>query len=529
MCRKINEFWIRFITWIAIIVFTMLAVMNVLITGYFKTTYAEWTYFRIDYFWLGLPLIALFIWGASAVQRKVGFEKLSGTAIVTFLFTYAFLWGIGWIAMSKSTPIADRWYVSAIAESFIEGDYSWYDTGKYLFWYPYQTGIAACIELIYRLFGAGNYNVVKVVNAVAVAASFVAVYSCTGIIFEEESGATKRTKRIQNIAAVLSFGCIAAMFFVTYVYGNLIGMALALWAVYFELRFLKEHRAVYILPATVLVTLAYIVKSNYAIVIVGMVMFLLLDALRNKKAVTVLLAAAMVVCSVGGSKGLMAYYSHRADRQFNDGVPKIMWVQMGLKEGWFGYGTYDRSTIDIYKKYNYDGALASEEAKEIIGQRLKEFVQDPVYGAGFFFEKTALQWCEPTYQSIWESNCADNHYGEISDFTQNIYTGWLHEVLVIFMDIYQSLIWLCAAAWVILNKNKMNEKKLLLITIILGGFAFHTFWESKSQYVLQYFVMLIPYGAAGLSNIIEIINKCLDRQSANRRLIRRQDDEMEDI
>lgn len=499
--QKINRFWIKLITVIAIIVFSMLAIMNVCVTGYFKTTYAEFTYFRIDYFWISLPFIALIIWLACLIQRRVGFEKASGKILVSILFMFAFMWGIGWILMSKSTPVADRYYVSTIAHQFINGDYSAYDTAKYLFWYPYQTGIVACIELIYRIFGAGNFTAVKVVNAAAVGLSFVALYMSAGIMFED-----KNKKRIQNLIAILSLGCIAAMFFVTYVYGNLIGMALALWAVYFELRFIKTKKAVNILPAAILVTLAYIVKSNYAIVIVGMVMFLLLDGLKNKKWTTALLAVGVVVCYILGSKGLMAYYSHRADRTLNEGVPKIAWVQMGLKEGWFGYGTYDESTLKIYKKHNFDSEASSKESMEIIGDRLKTFAADPIYGLNFFFEKTALQWCEPTYQSIWESNCARNHYEEVSDFTRNIYTGWMHEALIEFMDIYQSLIWICAAAWVIINRSGLDEKKLLLATIILGGFAFHAFWEAKSQYVLQYFVMLIPYGAAGLSDIVDMIN-----------------------
>lgn len=508
--QKINRFWIKLITVIAIVIFCLLAVMNVFVTGYFKTTYAEYTYFRVDYFWIGLPVIALIIWLVAMIQRKVGFEKLSGKIIVSILFFFAFVWGIGWILMSQSTPIADRYYVSTIASQFINGDYSAYDTAKYLFWYPYQTGIVACVELIYRIFGAGNYSAVKVVNAVAVGLSFVAIYMSAGIMFED-----KNKKRIQNLTGILSFGCIAAMFFVTYVYGNLIGMALALWAVYFELKFIKTQKAINILPAAILVTLAYIVKSNYAVVIIGMVMFLLLDALKKKKWLTALLAVGVVVCYMLGSKGLMAYYGYRADRPINDGVPKIAWIQMGLKEGWFGYGTYDESTLKLYKKYQYDSEATSKESMIIIKNRLSEFVTDPAYGASFIFEKNALQWCEPTYQSIWESNCANNHYAPVSDFTQNIYTGWMHEVLIEFMDIYQSLIWLCAAVWIVLNRKDVDERKLLLATIILGGVAFHTFWEAKSQYVLQYFVMLIPYGAAGLSNIIDIVNNKFYKNKEN--------------
>lgn len=500
--QKVNRFWIKLITVIAMVVFSMLALMNLLITGYFEDTYGEFTYFRIDYFWIGIPIIAILIWGACLIQRKIGFEKASGKFITLVLFMYAFTWGLGWILMSRSFPVFDRRYVSDIAVQFIKGDYSAYDTAGYLFWYPYQTGIVACIELIYRVVGPGNFNAVKIVNALMVALTFVALYLSAGIMFEG-----KKQKRIQNLTTFLGFGCIAAMFFVTIVYGNVIGMALAVWAVYFELRFLKTKKAINILPAAILITLAYIVKSNYAVFIIGMVMFLLLDALKSKKWTTALLAVGIVVCYMVGSKGIMSYYSARADRDLNEGIPKVAWIQMGLKEGWFGYGTYDESTLNLYRKFNFDSKMTSKESVRIIGERLNALITDPGYGLNFIFEKNALQWCEPTYQSIWESNCSNNHDGELSELTQNIYVGWRHDLLVEFMDIYQSLIWLCAAVWVIINRKGMDEKKLLLATIVLGGVAFHTFWEAKSQYVLQYFVILIPYAAAGLSDIIDIINK----------------------
>ena len=33
---------------------------------------------------------------------------------------------------------------------------------------------------------------------------------------------------------------------------------------------------------------------------------------------------------------------------------------------------------------------------------------------------------------------------------------------------------------------------LFLITIFIGGFAFHILWEAKSRYIIPYIVVLIP-------------------------------------
>ncbi len=502
MQEKINKYSLKFICGVALVVFVILATMNVFVTGYFKTTYAEWTYFRIDWFWLSLPLIVGIIFLFAFLQRKFTISRMSSRIIMIVLMVYTTVWGIGWILLSKSTLVADRYYVSAIAESFVRGDYSWYDTGRYLFLYPFQTGIAAFIEIIYRIFGVGNYNAVKVVNVLAVALSFVAIYRCTGIIFGQ-----KHKKRIQNIMLLLCFGCIAPMFFVTYVYGNLVGMAFAYWAVYFQLRYMTGGRGRDMIIACLLITVACILKNNYMIFLVAMVIFAFLDGLRKKKIKNQLFTVLILVCYLVGSKSVMAYYAARADVTINDGIPKIMWIQMGMKEGWFGYGTYDDSTVQLYIESGYDAKEATGKAMDIIKDRLGELAGNPGYGISFLLQKTALSWCEPTYMSIWESNCADNHYGEISDFAQNIYTGELHHILVFFMDMFQSLIWICTVVYLIINRKEMNEEKLFIITIILGGVAFHTFWEAKSQYVLQYFILLLPYAAAGLHHCIELVNR----------------------
>jgi hypothetical protein len=44
---------------------------------------------------------------------------------------------------------------------------------------------------------------------------------------------------------------------------------------------------------------------------------------------------------------------------------------------------------------------------------------------------------------------------------------------------------------------------MLLGTATVGGALFHTFWEAKPQYVLPYFVLLLPYCAMGYSGMVK--------------------------
>ena len=56
------------------------------------------------------------------------------------------LLGAAWLAVSGVEPRADALTMSEIAQRWIQGDYSDFDTGEYLFCYPYQLGYGLLLE-----------------------------------------------------------------------------------------------------------------------------------------------------------------------------------------------------------------------------------------------------------------------------------------------------------------------------------------------------------------------------------------------
>ena len=181
----------------------------------------------------------------------------------------------------------------------------------------------------------------------------------------------------------------------------------------------------------------------------------------------------------------------------------VTFIAMGLQDGWFGKGTYNKYTVKTYEAAKYDEKKATEIGDAKIKEQMTYYLQNPIKGLSFFSEKITLQWTEPTYMSIWESNCADNHTEKLSEFTQSMYVGFWHNLVVGFMNFYQSFIWICAAFYIIVKRKVLNANQMLLAMIIIGGFAFHIMWEAKSQYVIQYFILAIPYAAAGFVEILK--------------------------
>lgn len=45
----------------------------------------------------------------------------------------------------------------------------------------------------------------------------------------------------------------------------------------------------------------------------------------------------------------------------------------------------------------------------------------------------------------------------------------------------------------------MSLELLFLVTIFIGGFAFHILWEAKSRYILPYIIALIPVASISVN------------------------------
>jgi len=494
---------VKVLVYLSLVIFSLLAILNFLITAYFNDTYAEWTLFRIDNVLIILVLFVITIFVFLAIDHKYSISKLNAKKLVCVLMIFTFVFSVTWVKITHSEPVADRLFVSMIASEFIKGDYSAFRVDHYLYQYPYQLGIVAFIELIYRIVGTDYYQAVELLNAIAVCVIFFSLYRITKIIFGE---------KISKVVLLLLFGCFCAMFFCTYVYGNLFGLAFASLALWMELAFLETSKAKYIVMSIICISIGIILKNNYSIVLIAMVTILLINFFKKKDVLYVIFAVLMASSSICSTSALNSYYSIRADVKINEGIPMVTFIAMGLQDGWFGKGTYNKYTVKTYEAAKYDEKKATEIGDAKIKEQMTYYLQNPIKGLIFFSEKITLQWTEPTYMSIWESNCADNHTEKLSEFTQSMYVGFWHNLVVGFMNFYQSFIWICAAFYIIVKRKVLNANQMLLAMIIIGGFAFHIMWEAKSQYVIQYFILAIPYAAAGFVEILKKSKKYMQKR-----------------
>jgi hypothetical protein len=98
------------------------------------------------------------------------------------------------------------------------------------------------------------------------------------------------------------------------------------------------------------------------------------------------------------------------------------------------------------------------------------------------------------------------------------------------MDRYQFILIFASCGFFFLNRKKITLIQMGPMIIFLGGFAFHLIWEANGRYCMPYFVLLIPYGAAGIT---EFMNLFLEKIKMNkygiRKLVNYEDIEIENI
>lgn len=168
------------------------------------------------------------------------------------------------------------------------------------------------------------------------------------------------------------------------------------------------------------------------------------------------------------------------------------------------YNTYNTST---YRAANYDTAQANAIATEYIQRRVGEFVNNPAGAARFFSRKTAAQWAEPTFESIFQQKSRLSNVKFAPWYATLITQGsQLEQLYITLFDVLQSIIYFGALAYFFTRLRRGEIFHWTMATAFLGGFLFHMIWEAKAQYTLFYFVLLIPYAVQGYADCARAIS-----------------------
>lgn len=466
----------------------------------------EYTYYERDHGIINV--ICLFVWCIFVYAiKKYGNIRVSAKTkkilwIVSLcIYTIAIA---AFVFYLRLPPKADQKRVLEIAMNMIGGEYSEFKKGGYVDTYPNQVGLIYFCYVLFQVFPFGYYAL-RLLNVFSISLSVLLINEIGNLLFEQKG----EKKYIYGIVTML-FLPLAG--YVTFLYGNNIGLALSLAGIWAVCKFLKKQRWRYVVLAIVALAFSVIVKENYLISVIGVLVVLLYYFFKNPN-------RKIVVCLAGITIGTLLF-SHMANwrvekiigMEISDGVPALAWVAMGLQEGYMADGWHNGYNHSIYWDNDCNTEKTEQVVKEDLKERVQEMIHAPAASARFFYHKTVSQWNNPTFECFWINDLNRRKkegvaVGSYNKMVESVLGEPGNPILYEYMNIYQSVVWLGILFWLFFKGREASLLQILFVIIFVGGFLFHTIWEAKCQYVMPYFILILPYAVMGYREMAARIGK----------------------
>lgn len=472
---------------------TILALSASLVTVYFSADITEITYTVFDGYSI-LVVIALIITFIRYKNKcKSIFDKISLKKLMISTIAFYLLAGIAMIFIGEFYPIGDCMDVSNAGYLLANGKVTEFLNVDHLSIYPNNLGIVIYLAFIYKIVGYESYAVVQLINILWTLIIVICLSGITKLITENVN--------VQKLCWILAMFFFPMFFHSLVIYNDIVGLSFCIISVYFCIRYLKEHRALFFFLLAISLAIGYILRANNLIVIVAVCIVLVLEFFikyNYKSLIKVLLIILTVfLLNLTMIKGIEKV----TGGNYHNGYPLISWVVMGLQEtamqpGWFN-GYYNH----LIKSVNEDREQAKILMDQELSGRINALISNPPYLLDFFSRKLEAIWLEPTFQAF---SASRNYSIGKNNFVDDIFNGYIFHGLHIFLNIFQSFVYCFSsyALFSLMKKKKLKLEEIIIPIIVVGGFLFHIFWEAKTRYTLPYFTLLIPLGAIGLQYLL---------------------------
>lgn len=370
--------------------------------------------------------------------------------------------------------------------------------GSYLYRNPHQLGLMVYESLLLHINQEPLF--LCAVNLFWVMLTNLFIWRSSYLVYED-------TPRIRKIIILFSFAFLPQFFFFFFAYGTIPGLGCMVIALYLTLRTLQKHSKWSMILSFVFMSFACILKKNFMIGGIALILVYLVNLLKKHHAVYVIAIIGLACSLIVPNRLLTGHYEKLTGAVLTNGMPSTLYIAMGLQENvnnWCAFGWYNHFNDATYNSVNYDAELSSQIALESIQERINIFLSDPQYAFEFFKEKIITTWCEPTFQSIWSGPIMSMGNSTENSLLQNLYSsGSIFFLFASAMNVVVVCFFIFAAFFVLWkifrNKEPLNPLDLFCLLYFIGGFLFHLVWETKSQYVYPYIIFLIPLAAKGIS------------------------------
>lgn len=453
-----------------------------------------------------IVIFLVFLLGMIGVRKLL--VRLEATWLFTVLTVIYLALGFYLIRFADEMIRSDALSVFTSAINFNNGDYSSLAKGNYLAQYPHQLGVLTFERLLLEI--SENTKFFFFINLIFVIGINFFQWRTNKMILNNELAV--------KYAILLSFLFIPQFFFILFIYGLIPGMLCLVISVYGMTKYFKVGKMRYFAVNLIFITLAGLLKNNFMIAAIAMSFVYILNAIQRKRCKLFCYSLVLLLCVNAASSGIVRYYEHESGITINQAMPKILYLTMGLQDdpekttlgGW--WNSYHEKT---HADADYDPTISAEQGKRDLKERAEYLANHPQYTIRFFHKKVRSTWTEPMFQSVWTGPLEGTGQQVQTRFLQQVYHGkTIYSIMNYVMQVY--LFWIYLSVLIVLimllRKNSQDndlESNYIVFTLLffLGGFTFHFFWETKSQYTYPYVYFLIPYAAMILSSIPSVLKK----------------------
>lgn len=448
-------------------------------------------------FSLLLGIFLLFV--VAFIIKKIG--KYGNLILMAVVLIATSLFSIYIISFSHSIPCADQEMTLNCGREFLNKNYNSISTG-YLSIYPHQIGFSIYCKWFIYFFPNNYIAAIQYANIIWNCFTIIAGYIFMGEL-------TKNTKA-KTYFLLLIAGFLPLFIYPPFVYGEMIMIAMSFLLAIFILRIIRTGRIRYLVMSIICSLILVALRMNSMIPIFACSLSLILAALKHNPLKNTIAAILIFVAGIISIPAIQGLYSAKSNLKFNEGVPMIAHIAVGLQDCICSPGWSNNWNLTTYVNSNYDEKETTRLSKENIAASIQRFKANKKYTLNFFTHKFTSQWNEPSFESFQMINYTETEHSPTYD---NFYFGSWNTKLIQFMNRYLFVVYVLLFLFVLSSfwKRDLNISQLVLMIASFGGMLFHMIWEAKSRYTMPFFVMLIPYMSLAVINIEFYYNKLVQR------------------
>ena len=488
-----------------------LFLLSIFSTSRLTADASEHTYYTGDHAWLHIIILVVLIAAVFYLVRNNIFTRINSylsnnektfIRIRNICLIIIGISGAAWVLLTQSNAGADQYYVLDAARGLRNGDYSAFRYNGYIAKYTNQIGLLFIEYIIGFIVGDYNYLFWQLLNVVMIVFTYKMFSDILGIL---------KLPRIASLSTII----LGILFFPwtlysVFIYGNIAGLFFATSAFKYTMLFidsLKEFNSFkisYIVISAVSMMLSVMVKNNYLIFMIALIIYTVAEALRHRNIQIIL-----VTCAVIAGFAIQAIVPKLVIEKISgcnlgSGASSWTWIAMGLHPSdgnVYADGWYSGRIAAFYENNDYDTKKEAEVSKAEIKGYIDTYKTDHKAFTSFLSKKVASQWNNPEFQCFWITNVRSSDI-EKSPVISDILSLNGSSTFIAFLNIMQSIILLGSMLYAVntLIECTFAGAAVLPLTFI-GGFIFHLFWEGKCQYTLPYFMLLLPLSIIGFYSL----------------------------